>query len=56
VNVVWRRDRNGVAHVCRGRWVTALCGAQTIAEVAVGSPCPRCLQLATDRVLADEAE
>lgn len=54
--LMWRADDNGgVAHACRRGFATALCGAQADREVAHGTPCPRCLVLATDYVLRHEA-
>ena len=51
-DINWRRDINGVAHACPKGWVTAFCGAQCRDEVTQGSPCPRCMQLATEHLAA----
>jgi hypothetical protein len=52
-DITWRRDRYGVAHACAKNWVTALCGTQCGDKVTKGSPCPRCMQLAPERLTAN---
>jgi hypothetical protein len=54
MRIVWRLDKRGVAHACPAGWATALCGAQGREEVDHGSPCPRCIELATDRLLDED--
>lgn len=53
MTITFRLGTDGLAHACPAGWATALCGTQGRATVTAGTPCPRCLTLAADR-LADE--
>jgi hypothetical protein len=55
MNVTFRVDRNGLAHVCQPGWLTALCGAQCTTPITRGAPCGRCLDLAAERLTAEVA-
>lgn len=50
--VVFRQGSDGLAHACAPGFATAFCGHQCKLEVKRGTPCPRCMKVATDRAAA----